>query len=199
MAPPVLRRYEPSVVIRPEMTEPTPIPGEIEMRQWLDDIDRIAHDEAGHAVVAHFLGRKIVRATIEPHDGLLGVVEIEPLPPDEAVNGPVGHADFKTRAVVELDIMVKVAGPVAESIYTGAGLWSTKQGQGERDEAYSMIAFVMDDDGPVGAYLDDLAWRARELLELLLPAVEAVALALVDRTTLSAADVAEIYKNAMGT
>jgi hypothetical protein len=69
---------------------------------------RIAHHEAGHAVVAHRLGQRLVYVTIGPHlrEGESGHVELAP---------PVLNDEVRIQEM----IVIGLAGPIAQATYTG--------------------------------------------------------------------------------
>ena len=83
-----------------------------------------AHHEAGHAVIARKLGLEVTYVTIIPDLDYSGFVDFQ------NATYPARNADLATQiSAIEKDVMVKLAGPAAESRYRppsereAAGWW----------------------------------------------------------------------------
>lgn len=90
------------------------------------DEEEIAYHEAGHAVVAVWLGAELLHATLEPDwdDG-------------PARDGDVAvrwhHHGFSQRELLEREVLACLAGPAAEMVYRGEHLRITKMQQWAAD------------------------------------------------------------------
>jgi len=175
-----------------------------------------AYHEAGHALVALYTPASdpIHKATIMPRGQALGMV----------VRLPKGDRSSLTRAKLEADLAVAMGGRVAEELVMGSGGTTTgaavdiKQAtriarrmvmQWGMSDALGPLAYVDLEDGaePAGEtarlidfevkrIVEDAKDRAHAMLESRRDELDAVAAALLDRETLTAAEIVEAIERA---
>ena len=145
----------------------------------------IVFHEVGHVVAAWSRRVKIHKATIVPSPGFLGQVRhanpLHKLHPDYDVSARV-------RERAEADIVVALAGPEAQRRHSPRS-WRTYHGAYDLKQAVNLATRFNSSDEAVNAYLDWLAIVTRDEIALLWPRVETVAHALVDRRTLTSAEI----------
>lgn len=188
--------------------------------------------EAGHAVAAHVLGRGIRRATLEEGEDTLGHVEKYQRGPrwferlEEAQSGGPGGSliEARFRRAVERDVMIALAGGLAQREFlgheiedTGAGLdrrppelavalsekhggdpedWSRSITGGDYLKCVTLVNAVSSGPDEASAYLDWLTERTKSMLAfpMFRPAVEAVAETLCRDTTLSGPRIKQVIE-----
>jgi Peptidase family M41 len=146
-------------------------------------LTRTAYHEAGHAVMAHLVHRRILTATIVPNpdDGTLGHCACGPVP---AFN-PDRRWDSRTRHTAERLIRIQLAGGLAEKVYTGRHYWT----QADRDlrAAYQLAHYAMGEGKGLELYM---RWMRHDTEVIIRHpwnwlCIEAVAGALLEHRTLS--------------
>jgi len=76
-----------------------------------EDLEALAHHEAGHAYVAMLLGGRVERVTLEPDD--------DDGPRREGDVQVAWRSSFDQRELTRREILVSLAGPICESIWRG--------------------------------------------------------------------------------
>lgn len=144
---------------------------------------------AGHAVMAHRLGRRFRHVTIHPAIGSLGHVRYYPWP--RGAN-PEWDMSPATRVRCEHAILTALAGLQAERLH--AGRWNHVGARGDHETAASFALHICGSPESTNAYLDWLAIRARDMLRLSFnwAAVERVAQALLEQRQLPYARFVEV-------
>lgn len=146
-------------------------------------LTRVAHHEAGHAVMAALQGVAIMRVTIVPDHGSAGHV----LHPDHsaAFLARAETSDLR-QSDVQKQIMVALAGPEAERRLTGRrNNWGAGS---DRQTAVDLAFRVCPSVNSASAYLRWLGVEVKETTNHHVwywQAVEAVAAALLKKSTLS--------------
>lgn len=154
-----------------------------------------AYHEAGHAVMRLMLGRSVTRATIKSEGDTLGSVGHRPAKVDTEWLGE----DWATRRWAETAIMVALAGPEAEQRLTGS-----RNGAGAASDDAWVHEVSVDAEGYADerrqAYLRWLQLKVRDWVNdsQFWRQVEAVAAALLERETLTGAEVDRIRRQALG-
>ena len=160
---------------------------------------RVAYHEAGHAVACYLLHKPFHYVTIRGEDleGTMGHVM--------AWDAPEGYRpdineDARTRARVERDVMVLLAGQVADELAGYSPRDPDYYGpEGDNSAAVSMASYITGSDEQLEHYLAWLLARTKD--KLALPwhwaAVVAVADALQERRRLSAREARRITHDAM--
>lgn len=82
-------------------------------------LQRIAYHEAGHAVAAYLLRRRFDWISIQSDEHFLGYVTFTAI---ESL-GANGRGGRRARALAEREIMIDLAGNIAERIFTGRHDW----------------------------------------------------------------------------
>jgi hypothetical protein len=147
-----------------------------------------AFHEAGHAVIAWSLGLKVHSATIVPAPGIHGGVEhANPL---RGIHLDYDGSD-RARRRAEIAIIVCLAGPVAQQRYKPRS-WRSYHGQYDHSQAADLALSLNGSDEATNAHLKYLAIVARDMVAALWPLIERVAGALIERRTLTAAEIATV-------
>jgi hypothetical protein len=154
------------------------------------DEEATAYHEAGHAVVGAVRGRAPIFVTIIPDGGAAGKNEFpEDWRPE--FKGHLGGSPEK-RTYIETRILIEVAGTVAHD------LRFPERGRDAGDAYDEQCAREIIEDNAGWAdsdrdnYFRQLQESARDLLQTDWPWVEAVARALIERKTISTAEVMEL-------
>ena len=131
----------------------------------------LAFHEAGHAVMAFLLGRRIRRASIRRRHGLSGHVDFE-----HATCG-IFEVAAEHRPLIESDVLVLLAGRAAECERT---LGSPPSHAGlDRENARALLGILEDCDEVVSSWMRYLLVRAQSMLQEEWPLVYSVARALM--------------------
>ena len=131
----------------------------------------LAFHEAGHAVMAFLLGRRIRRASIRRRHGLSGHVDFE-----HATCG-LFEVAAEHRPLIESDALVLLAGRAAECERT---LGSPPSHAGlDRENARALLGILEDCDEVVSSWMRYLLVRAQSMLQEEWPLVYSVARALM--------------------
>ncbi|MDM8519877.1 hypothetical protein QUF64_07500 [Anaerolineales bacterium HSG6] len=127
--------------------------------------EEVAYHEAGHAVIAHYLGIAIDYATIEPNKNIVGqvryTISLDKLPPSQQV-------------------MITLAGPIAEDMVTASPRFVTFEDlmTYSASDGHGVLRVINKYQDQVD--MDGHYEVATYLLNKYRPAVEAVAQALLD-------------------
>jgi ATP-dependent Zn proteases len=135
-----------------------------------------AYHEAGHAIVAHQLGRRLPRkVSVVPMGSTLGRVEHSPWP---SSSRPDLEITARTRALVEAQIVTLLAGPEAERHFTGR---SNRVGAGsDFSKAAGLAIYVGGDGEGATAYLKWCSFCARRSVDFNWHAIERFAKRLIE-------------------
>jgi ATP-dependent Zn protease len=147
------------------------------------DERRVAYHEAGHVAAARLLGVEVKAAAIVPDGGIPGHVKYVTPQTSEPVS-------------LERVAMIALAGCAAERRYLGAAADDHEPWHRALEDmqlaSTSVEALVgSDDEEVVGARLEQLGLQVAALLEQHWSAVERVAARLIERKTLSSAEIDE--------
>lgn len=160
---------------------------------------RVAYHEAGHAVACYLLHKPFHYVTIRGEDleGTMG--HVMPWDAPESYRPDINE-DTRTRARVERDVMVLLAGQVADELAGYSPRDPDYYGpEGDNSAAVQMAGYVAQGDEQLEHYLAWLLARIRDTLAL--PwhwaAVVAVADALQERRRLSAREARRITHDAI--
>ena len=173
-------------------------------------LERIAFHEASHAVVAALTGIEFTKACLTPENkvcdshGMIvtGYVKMH-RPPDWVFpwNWNTKQDVKRAREYFRSDICMSLAGPLGETLFTG--VWQQETRGDDSDEALAMhTAEIARDAYPSWTpkdsrdYVNRLRWQMLETLRApdVWAVVEVVALELVKRKTLTAAQVHSLVK-----
>lgn len=154
------------------------------------ELDAIAYHEAGHAVMAFLIGTPIKYATVIPDKEYIGMVRISPRYKVEDVMS-LSPIDWKMQKIIESDIMVKLAGQLAEAKYLGKEIDDVLT---DHETSVSMMDNIVSSDEELDAYYDWLTIRTRNFIvsPRNWPIVEAVAKELLIHKQLSGRKVRRI-------
>ena len=177
------------------------------------ELRRIAYHEAGHAVATYLARQRIYEVSIvpKPSEDSLGHVKGEhSTPPDADSSGPVSVyfdsiGEAKVRHRIETDIMVTMAGPVAEALLTNRRPWVVRldesgSSEGDTSSVSDRITYIAAyDERVIDAYLKWLWQRTRVMLNWgpHWAGVKAVAEALLKRRHISGRLARTIIRNAI--
>jgi len=137
--------------------------------------EEVAYHEAGHAVMAYLIGKRIKKITIIPSDSLLGQVEHSGFSKKSEELESTDYWNYSMRKLVDGDVMLHYAGQIAQAYYSGkspeAGSYSDDQ------KAAHMAINVTGSAEELDAYLYWLYVRTQKLIcsEMNWPLIEAVA------------------------
>lgn len=154
----------------------------------------VAYHEAGHAVCAVFLQRAFRHATIVADEeyGSLGCVEFHQYP--AALMSYLQSTDQgspRGGAMVECEVIHRLAGTIAEAKATDNGP-PENSWRSDRKQMADIVLRVTGSADEAEAYVEWLRIRSKALVNKLWPAIEAVALALLDKKRLSRAEIRKI-------
>jgi ATP-dependent Zn protease len=162
-----------------------------------------AYHEAGHIVAAYDIGIEVGSSTIVACKATqsLGHTDLRPLLEScqeyrDAIrawaqkSGSWTQGQEKARAELMDQAMMLMAGPVAQTLLTGACLYEVWK----RDADKTVVRCIESDSQDAGALLEEASERAKRLLVQKWFLVEAVADALLKHETLSSAQVEKIVQ-----
>jgi hypothetical protein len=138
--------------------------GDVGKRRY-SQLECSAYHEAGHAVVAHVLGRRFGGVTAVAEASALGrcrYAEERNFDPDL----PGMYSGPQVQRVLENQIVGYLAGPIAQGILTGEKSWRETSGRGDVARAVDLAMYVTGDIGEAEAYLARLWLEAENLLKL---------------------------------
>jgi hypothetical protein len=177
--------------------------------------EAVAYHEAGHAVVAHMLGHQVRRVSIAPKSGSDGRVSWRnPINRIISKLESGSEADLeRVRYRIDHAIIVSMAGAFAQKRHNPRSGWRYAGSGAARGEfllkgsddqqALELMSRVYEDEKVRAAYSRYLEARAEELVKRYWSRIERLAIALLDRETISDIRVAmmsdEIKKAISGT
>jgi hypothetical protein len=137
-----------------------------------------AYHEAGHAVIAWTLKRKFRHVTIVPTETTLGHVQLHPwgkhTDPDDRVDG-------RTLKLFESDILISLAGKLAETRLTGrvGGVG----GRRDAHDAFHLASFLWEEPEVLQQYFNFMVSRAQAMIthEWTWHAIQVLAAALLEQ------------------
>ncbi len=133
-----------------------------------------AYHEAGHAVAAWSLGAKVYRASIVPRSDAHGSVQHS-----NPLRGTRLECDGSDRARLRAEraVVICLAGPEAQRRFNPRS-WHSWHGQSDH-------ALAVDSEEAASAHLKRLEYRTRDLVTTHWPAIESLALELLNRGTVT--------------
>lgn len=145
-----------------------------------------AYHEAGHAIVTLCLGYPVHHVTIEPGDDYTGVCRSDnPLfDCDLEIDGPGTATDRRVRH----RLFAAFAGPLAERRFDPEG-FNIEDSSADYEVIFDLVLRLGGGDNNVGEKLEA---QADALVLKHWPLIDRAARALLERTTLSGADLAEL-------
>lgn len=153
-----------------------------------------AYHEAGHAIMAWYLNRKIKSVSILKNEDSLGRTNYKGWKAKIDTNEV---SEERARPYIEKAILVGLAGEVAEHIYTGRHNW--RGSSGDYDAALRLAMLLIHDlEDELPAYIKWLRLRARNILQVASHwhALKTLAEALLERKEMSGAEAREtIFKS----
>jgi hypothetical protein len=158
-----------------------------------------AYHEAGHAVAAMAYGKGIRRqgATIIPNlRGAAGSVYMTMhIPGDPSVDS----LTRRMRLRIEEDVMVMLAGGIAQRCFRPSSV-RNHHGRSDRDAAYDLLMHTVADERELQAYWRLLIVRTENFVRLPVRwrQIEAAAKALMEKKTLTSAELRQVYTDALG-
>jgi hypothetical protein len=159
-------------------------------RRRITESEATAYHEAGHAVVAFEVGRGVQLVTIIPEgdaEGRVRKYRLRGFHPDYETDG-------RTTRRLEQEIMISLAGGLAEARYKG----HRRRLGDEKDlsHALDMASYVTGEPEECEAYIHWLYLRTRNLLEVRWGIVEQFASELLARRRLSGREAKAVWRNA---
>jgi hypothetical protein len=147
-----------------------------------------AYQEAGHALLLFALGHPPARVTIRPTDETLETAKRKR--PDEETPSPAKYQEHPLRPQIEAEIIATFGGGLAMSNYKGRA--ATVQRERDHHGIAILLSYISGWEDVKEAFAE-YCWRqARRLIEWHWPEIQGVAQALLERTTLTRGDVAEV-------
>jgi hypothetical protein len=159
-------------------------------------LERTAYHEAGHAVAAYVLHRALGHVSIEPERGSLGHMKTRRF---EESFQPDAEVKRGTRERLEKEIMVCLAGPIAERRFVGRLRQDTIVGASrDFNDAARCADCLCGNSEETDAYLAWLSVRATNLIKLAWHwrAIQTLAEALLEHRRIGHRKVREIIKQA---
>lgn len=149
--------------------------------------ERTAYHEAGHVVMSHLFGRKVLSATIHPTEDAEGYVR----------NSALRNLDLD-KPRVRREVMILLAGGIADGLLVGQ---VTKDGcEGDYESALELMMRACGSAGQIERLVDGCFERVHRLLKE--PnnwaLVEAIASALLAHGTLLGAEIRQLIGNLKG-
>lgn len=153
----------------------------------MDELYQTAIHEAGHAVMAVILGRKIQYVTIEADDSRLGFCLY-------ADNVPMNESDFERGCRIQAEAMSLIAGTTAEAVLLGVSPMDSR-GKEDYEEVEKILAAP--NDGKTKERDDYIHARAYSIIgnHLVKQGIKAIADALIKRKTLLGEEIQQIMKS----
>jgi hypothetical protein len=142
-----------------------------------------AYHEAGHAVAALQLGLSVKAVTIEPAEDHLGLTTFKKL--RGLTDASIYAMPPRVRYRFEAAAVTALAGDIAERLV----LKRPSGGGSDRNIVYGYVLSVVGSEEQASAYINWLSVWSKGIVTVFRPSVEAVANALVDRVTLTGAEV----------
>jgi len=155
-------------------------------------LEKTAYHEAGHAVIAWLLHRPFVHVSIIPDDVNLGHLRKTPKP---ASLHPEYERNARTEGWLRGEIMVDLAGPLAEKLTTGRGNWRIGA-DGDFHHAFDMACYLTCGEAETTAFVRWLWERTKLLLEMNWPIMEALAKELLQRRVIGAKQARALMREA---
>ena len=156
------------------------------------ELECIAYHEAGHAAASFALGRDVRQVTIVPDesDGSLGGCRNGAMPDFR----PDVRDDPGTRALVEREVIILLAGEIAEAHFKGHH--DDLGEEHDQSSACDLASHFCGSLEQTEEYIDRLYERARNLITgpLEWPGVEALAKALLESKTLGGRRARQVYR-----
>jgi ATP-dependent Zn protease len=149
-----------------------------------------AYHEAGHALASELYGQVLTRVEIVGDTEHSGSTETLRFPTDPEEGG-LSYAEIEA---VEKQLRCVLAGTVAEAMVSGRDDWD--ETSGDLDEAVRLAMKLVDDCEDVLPLFEDLREDLEKVLRENWRAIEALADELVQRKSLSGAEVRRILENA---
>lgn len=151
-----------------------------------------AYHEAGHAVIAMQLGRGFSRVSIQPDADSLGRTLYSAF--NRSFNPDI-NSSTKTRLRIEQCIMCALAGPEAEAQFKGSsrGLGA----HGDYKHAVDMASYECGSNEEITAYRKWLRAKTANKVKISWGQIEAVAEALVERTSLTRKEAEQVVRSAL--
>lgn len=162
------------------------------------NINGVAFHEAGHAVVAWFVGLSPIRATVIPADDYLGCVGRPPA--FGAGDDPQYDQKPGDQERAMLSAMVALAGTIAQR-RSGYGRVLHAHGRGDRLHAVALAELFCETDDEARTWVKLCQIRTERVIDLLWPLVESIADRLSRMQELDAHQIAETIQsgvNALG-
>jgi ATP-dependent Zn protease len=144
--------------------------------------ERAAFHEAGHAVVRRYFGMGIKKITIVEDDESYGRVSNRPpgdwFRPDIEIDG-------RRRRRIELEIMTGWAGTLAEEMHAGESEATIAGAREDINQIANLALYASGSEEEAEAYIEWLRLRTLGILRVMWGEIEAVATALLERETLT--------------
>jgi hypothetical protein len=141
----------------------------------------VAYHEAGHAVIAQKLGASLKRVSIKACDQYRGIVRYRGLKIVDDMD--------RGRLRAERVIMIALAGPAAQRRYRKSS-WRTYHGSDDYRQVMKLAAYFFPWDAKTQkAFVRWLELRTEWLVDQHWPAIERLAHALMERTTMTGDEV----------
>jgi len=150
--------------------------------QTSDAMRLTAYHEAGHAVMAELCGRQVTEVEIVGDPEHTGSVHSLAFPPDRG-EGSSSHAENED---IERQLKIIVAGTVAEAVHSGREDWD--ETSEDLDAAVRLAMRLVDDCEEVLPLLGEIRVEVEKDLLAHWPAVEAVAVELLERRALTGSE-----------
>lgn len=145
-----------------------------------------AHHEAGHAVMARELRRRVTSVTIRADGDTLGCcrhTQLRNFAPDYQPHR--GH--------IEREVMILLAGDLAEGLAAGSTRKILPGSTDDTHKAIDLLSYLCGGEDEAGAYFDFLRERTKNRVRQAWNAVDAIANGLLQEETLSGKRVRQLY------
>lgn len=161
-------------------------------KRELRRLEAAAYHEAGHALAAYVVHRRITGVSIVPDEDTLGGCSFAR---DSRNFDPEVDTSPRVRNLIEKRAITLWGGHIAETRFTGRNNWVGSEA--DRNRLTGILIYLCASKEETGAYMEWLRTRTKALIERHWVGVEALASALVDKSRIGGRTATQIIRVAV--